>query len=228
VGADRARAELDVARAQIARIKAVIARKTIRAPFRARIGISDVHPGQYLEAGALLTTLQGVDSAAHVDFTVPQQLAHWLTVGETVEVLAGPGQAAVPAEVLALDARVDPATRNTTIRARVADAGAVPPPGASVRVHVPAGAPLKTVGVPINALRKGPAGDHVFVIASGKDGKSRAQMRRVQIAASLGDEVLVQSGLSAGDQVAASGSFKLRDGVLVAVDRANGLASAAH
>ena len=61
--------------AQIARIKAVINRKMIRAPFRARIGISDVHPGQYLNEGTLLTTLQGVDDSAYVDFAVAQQVA---------------------------------------------------------------------------------------------------------------------------------------------------------
>jgi membrane fusion protein (multidrug efflux system) len=33
----------------------------------------------------------------------------------------------------------------------------------------------------------------------------------------LGDEIVIYAGLSAGEQVAASGSFKLRDGVLVAV-----------
>src|SRR4029079_12022068 len=57
---DRAHADLDVALAQIARTKAIIARKVVRAPFRARIGISDVHPGQYLNEGTQLTTLQGV------------------------------------------------------------------------------------------------------------------------------------------------------------------------
>ena len=67
---DRARAERDVALAQIARTKAVIARKTIRAPFRARVGLADLHPGQYLNEGTQLTTLQGVDDAVHVDFTV--------------------------------------------------------------------------------------------------------------------------------------------------------------
>src|SRR5262249_32453769 len=37
---DRAREELDVAQAQIARTQAIIARKTIRAPFRSRAGIT--------------------------------------------------------------------------------------------------------------------------------------------------------------------------------------------
>jgi membrane fusion protein (multidrug efflux system) len=57
---DRARADLDVALAQIARTKAIIARKTIRAPFHARVGMADLHPGQYLNEGTELTTLQGI------------------------------------------------------------------------------------------------------------------------------------------------------------------------
>ena len=69
---DRAMAQRDVALAQIARTQAIIERKTIRAPFRARVGLSDVHPGQYLNEGTVLTTLQGVDAAADVDFTVAQ------------------------------------------------------------------------------------------------------------------------------------------------------------
>jgi membrane fusion protein, multidrug efflux system len=69
---DTARAQYDVAAAQIARTRAVIARKTIRAPFRARVGISDVHEGQYLNEGTTLTTLQGVDDSIYVDFTVAQ------------------------------------------------------------------------------------------------------------------------------------------------------------
>src|SRR6188508_48587 len=105
---DRARADLDVARAQITRTKAIIARKTIRAPFRARVGIADVHPGQYLNEGTLLTTLQGIDDAAHVDFTVAQQVAADLQVGEAVEVLAAGDSPTVMAKIVALDARVDP------------------------------------------------------------------------------------------------------------------------
>lgn len=222
---DRARAELDVAKAQIERIKAIIARKTIRAPFRARVGISDVHPGQYLVEGTLLTTLQGVDAGAHVDFTVPQQVAQSLREGETVEVLSAADQVPIPARILALDSRVDPVTRNAMVRAKIDAANKVPAPGASVRVRVPVGESLTAVSIPVSALRKGPGGDHVFVIGADKEGKIRAQMKWVQTGASLGDEVLILSGLSPGDQVAAGGSFKLRESVLVAVADTNAGAS---
>lgn len=214
---DRARADLDVARAQIARTKAIIARKTIRAPFRARVGIADVHPGQYLNEGTQLTTLQGIDEAAHVDFTVAQQVAANLREGERVEVFAASGSSAIAATIVALDARIDPTTRNAMVRARVEGAGNAPSPGSSVRVRVPVGSPRKAVAIPVSALRKGPGGDQVFVIAPDKDGRARAHVQQVESGAMLGDEVVIHAGLTTGQQVAASGSFKLREATLIAI-----------
>ncbi len=213
---DRALAERDVALAQIARIKAVIARKTIRAPFRARVGLADVHPGQYLDQGTLLTTLQGVADAAHVDFQVAQQVAEGLRVGHSVDVFTG-DQSPTPAKIVAIDARIDPSTRNAMVRARIEGAANAPAPGASVRVQVPVGPSRTLVAIPVSALRKGPDGDHVFVIGPDGNGKNRAHLRPVESGEVLGDEVLIRAGLSAGEQVAASGSFKLNDAALVAI-----------
>ena len=214
---DNARAERDVALAQIARTKAIIARKTIRAPFRARIGISDVHVGQFLETGTLLTTLQGVDAAANVDFSVAQSVAAALRVGQPIQVFGASDAAPIIAHIAAVDARVDPSTRNAAVRARIDDARLAPAPGASVRVQVPVGPQRLAVVVPASALRKGPDGDHVFVIATDKDGKTRAQSRKVITGPALGDDIVILDGISAGDRVAASGSFKLREAALVAV-----------
>ena len=136
---DQVRAQRDVAVAQIARLRAVIAKKTIRAPFRAQVGLADVHPGQYLNEGVELTTLQGVSDEVHVDFAVAQSVAAGIRVGSTVEVSTGDGAAPMPASVVAIDARVDPTTRNATIRARLAGGANAPAPGASVRVLVPVG-----------------------------------------------------------------------------------------
>lgn len=213
---DRARADLDVARAQITRTKAIIARKTIRAPFRALVGIADVHPGQYLNEGTLLTTLQGIDDAAHVDFTVAQQVAADLRAGELVEVSAGTS-APVTAKIVALDSRIDPATRNAVVRARIEGTVHMPSPGSSVRVRVPVGTPRKAVAVPVSALRKGPQGDQVFVITQDKDGRARAHVQQVESGAMFGDEIVIHAGLAAGEQVAASGSFKLREAALVSI-----------
>jgi len=214
---DNARAERDVALAQVARTRAVIARKTIRAPFRARVGMADVHLGQFLETGTLLTTLQGVDGAVHVDFPVAQSVAASMRKGETVHIVAGTPGPELAARIVAIDARVDPATRNATVRAELPNLALLPAPGSSVRVEVPLGPSRDAVVVPVSALRKGPGGDHVFVLGPTKDGKLRAQLRLVKSGPVVGDEIVIVDGLSAGERVATSGSFKLRDAALVAV-----------
>ena len=214
---DQARAARDVAQAQMARTRAIIARKTIRAPFRARVGIADIHPGQYLNEGTELTTLQGVSDAVHVDFTVAQRVAAGLEVGDQVSVVPANEATPIAARIVAIDARVDPTTRNASVRARIEDADRVPGPGASVRVLVPSGPAGTAVAVPVSALRKGPGGDHVFVVAADSTGKDRAHVRPVRSGPVVGDEVLILEGLEPGEQVATSGSFKLREAVLVAV-----------
>jgi membrane fusion protein (multidrug efflux system) len=217
---DQARADRDVALAQIARTNAIIARKMIRAPFRAQVGLSDVHPGQYLVEGTQLTTLQGVADSAYVEFTVPQRVATGLKVGDRVEVLASTEASPATARIAALDARVDSTTRNAMVRATIAGGPGAPAPGASVRVVVPVGPPAMAVVVPASALRKGPGGDHVFIVAPDSAGRTRAHLRQVESGPMLGDEVVILRGLRPGEQVAASGSFKLREGVLVAVSGA--------
>ena len=216
---DRARAQRDVAQAEIARVKAIIARKTIRAPFRAHVGISDVHVGQYLSEGTVLTTLQGVGEALHVDFTVSQETAAQLRAGDALSVVAGDGAAPVVARVSAIDAKVDPTTRNAIVRATISGGKDAPAPGASVRVAVPVGPARPAVAIPVSALRKGPSGDHVFVVQADSSGKPRAHVRQVQSGTVLGDEVLIYSGLKPGEQVAVSGSFKLREAVLVVLNK---------
>jgi membrane fusion protein (multidrug efflux system) len=214
---DRARAERDVAKAEIARIRAIIERKTIRAPFRARVGIADVHPGQYLSEGTVLTTLQSVAEATHVDFTVAQNVAAALEVGDSVDITTDNDAALTRAVIVAIDARVDPATRNSLVRARVSEDLPIAGPGSSVRVRIPVGSAEQVVAVPVSAVRKGPDGDHVFVLTPDDKGSTRAHLRPVQTGEVVGDSILILGGLTAGDQVASSGSFKLREGVLVSL-----------
>ena len=71
---DRATAELHQSDAQLGEIKAVIQRKTIRAPFSGVLGIRQVNLGQYLAGGDALVTLQSLNPI-YVNFGVPQQSA---------------------------------------------------------------------------------------------------------------------------------------------------------
>lgn len=209
---DRARAERDKASANVARTRALIERKIVRAPFEARVGMVDLHIGQYLDPGTEITTLQGVDDAIHVDFSVTQETAALLAVGAQIDVAFGGHEQ--KATIVAIDARVESETRSTIVRALL-KGPLLPQPGSSLRVRVPVEEPHDVVVVPASALRRSPGGDTVFVLQKGDDGVLRARTRRVQAGTVLGDEVVVRDGLTAGELVAASGSFKLYEGVLV-------------
>ena len=110
-----------------------------------------MHPGQYLTDGTVLTTLQSVDDAVNVDFAVAQNVAAGLHRGETVAVFAGGSDTPIPAKIVAVDSRIDPATRNAMVRARMTSGPRAPAPGASVRVVVPVGPSSKAVVIPVSA-----------------------------------------------------------------------------
>jgi membrane fusion protein (multidrug efflux system) len=212
---DQAKAQRDVTLAQVERLKAIIAKKIIRAPFRARVGLADIHVGQYLNEGVLLTTLQGVSDAVNVDFSVPQSVAAGLALGSDVEVATADGATPIAARIVAVDAKVDPTTRNAMVRARISGTKDLPSPGASVHVRVPLGMTSEAVGIPATALRKGPGGDHVWVLTADEGGTLRAHERAVSSGPLVGDTVLILKGLKPGEQVAAAGSFKLREAARV-------------
>ncbi len=65
-------ADLQNKRAQAAAQAARWRRRSLRAPFAGRLGITTVNPGQYLNTGDKVVTLQALDPV-YVDFRLPQQ-----------------------------------------------------------------------------------------------------------------------------------------------------------
>lgn len=212
---DRAREEHAAATARAQNLAVIVDKKRIKAPFRARIGITDWQPGAYLDAGTPIVKLQGVDDDAYVDFSLPQDMTAIVRTGTHVT-LSGPAVAGgtVTAEIVAEDNSADDRSRAIRFRAVAKGFGQTLRPGTFVDVTATVSEPKPTVLVPLAALRRSPNGQHVFVLAE-EDGKLRARMRPVTTGAIEGDDIAVHDGLAAGELIAASGSFKLREGLLV-------------
>lgn len=215
---DRAREEFAAANARARNLEAVVDKKRIVAPFRARVGITDLQPGAYLDAGTRIGTLQGVDADAYVDFSLPQDNAAAIRPGVTVT-LASPGLpgGSAAAKIVAEENSVDGSNRAVEFRAAASSLGDTLRPGTFVDVVAITSAPRPAVMVPLASVRRSPNGQHVFVIVD-DDGKLRARQRAVQTGPVQGDEIAIENGLAAGELIAASGSFKLRDGLLVQTD----------
>ncbi len=218
--ADRARwlAEVDQAGARVAQVEARLAKLTIAAPFRARAGLRSVHEGQYLAEGADVVALQELTDTIYLDFAIPQEYAPRVTAGTAVMAtgeLLGPDPVRI--EVVAADATVNNTTRNLRVRAVVDNRRGTLVPGMFVQVRVPIEAPSSYVVVPSMAVRRAAYGNSVFVIEPDEKGVTRAHQRFVTLGRTLEEDVIVLEGLRVGERIAGAGSFKLRDGAMVMV-----------
>jgi membrane fusion protein (multidrug efflux system) len=217
---DRAAAEAKQAEATAGEIRAAIERKTIRAPFSGVLGIRQVDLGQYLAPGAQIVPLQALDPI-YVNFGVPQQHVGRIKRGTHVDVTLENGVVAAAGAVSAIDAVVDPATRNVQVQATVRNAGGRLRPGMFVHAQVGFGSGPTVLALPASAINYAPYGDSVFVVRTLKGEKGTYQgvvQRFVKVGATRGDQVAVLSGIEPGDQVVTSGVFKLRTGAPVQIN----------
>jgi len=215
-------ADLKIKRAQVDQQAALVAKKAIRAPFSGRLGITTVQPGQYINPGDKIVTLQELDSLL-VDFYLPQQQLSRLALGQSVtlttDAYAGRGFAG---KITAIDPRVDPATRNVQVEARVANSRRELLPGMFATVEVATGAPLQQLTLPANAISFNPYGATAYVVerTDSTDGKPvlKAQQRFVTTGETRGDQVAVLDGVKAGEEVVTSGQLKLKNGSTVVIN----------
>jgi membrane fusion protein (multidrug efflux system) len=217
-------ADLKNKRAQVASQQATIEKKTIRAPFSGRLGITLVNPGQYLNPGDKIVTLQTIDPI-FVDFFVPQQDVSAIALGQTVNVRtdAFPG-VEFPAKVSAIDPKVDTTTRNVQVEALVSNSKGQLLPGMFARADVDSGDKHHYVTLPQTAITYNPYGATVFV---GKDSGIKDEKGNVKLAAqqifvttgpTRGDQVAILKGIEAGDEVVTSGQLKLKNGTVLIID----------
>ena len=214
-------ADLKNKRAQAAAQAALVAKKTLRAPFAGRLGITTVNPGQYLNTGDKVVTLQAVDPV-YVDFKLPQQQLALITNGQavnlTTDAFAGVKFAG---KITAIDPRVDAGTRNFQAEATIPNPERRLMPGMFARVAVLAGDIKRYVTLPQTSITYNPYGATVFLAQKKPGGSDKdliAQQSFVTLGPTRGDQVAVLRGVKEGDLVVTSGQLKLNNGTPVIIN----------
>ena len=238
--------DLKAKRAQVEQQAALVAKKSIRAPFAGRLGISALNPGQYVNAGDKLVTLQTLDPI-YVDVTLPQQQLAGLAVGQAANLAvdAFAGQA-FSGKINAISPKVDAATRNVQVQATVSNPKQQLLPGMFATVKIDIGGAREQLTLPSTAVTYNPYGSTVFVVktadafkaatapAAGASGAAPtapaananapsgdqlvAQQVFVETGPTRGDQIAIVKGLEAGQVVVSSGQNKLKNGTPVKVD----------
>jgi membrane fusion protein, multidrug efflux system len=220
--ADSTNAQLDQALADVAALKAQIAKKEVRAPFSGRVGIRQINVGQFVARGAPLMPLQKLDTV-FVNFNVPQREMQVLKVGQDVQIAvdAFPDKQ-FAAKVTAINTQVDMATRNISVQATMDNPGEVLRSGMFVRVEVALPANGMQIAVPATAIAYASYGNSVYIVEKikGEDGAEYlgARQQFVKLGATRGDLVVIAEGVKSGEEVVTGGVFKLRNGAHVQIN----------
>lgn len=220
---DQAKATLDQTDADIAKVRAQIDYKVIRAPFSGELGVRSVNLGQYVGPGTKLVGLEALDKL-FANLTVPEQRLAVLRVGQSVNVTVDAFKNRTFAgRVSTIDPRLDQANRTVLIQATIDNPDLALRPGMFVDAQIGLGATDKVVTVPKTAIDYSLYGDSVYVVvpiekgANGKPGFI-AEQRTVQVGDQRGGRIAILKGVSANDKVVIAGQIKLRDGLPVIID----------
>ena len=224
------KAELDAAESKfkqkegaVDNMRAMVAKKEVRAPFDGQLGIRQVNVGQMINAGQQVVQLISLDPV-YVDFSLPEQYLPHLGKGLEVHVRTAPlPDHEFKGKLTAVNSMVDSVTRNVTAQATLENPDHALRPGMYAKVEVILPEKQKALVIPGSAVSYAPYGDSVYVIEKKKDPKSgkESQVLRqafVRIGEARGDFVSVTQGLKAGDTIVSTGVFKLRNGMTVTIN----------
>jgi membrane fusion protein, multidrug efflux system len=219
---DQNQAQLDEIRAQIAKTKAIIEQKLIRAPFAGRLGVRQIELGQYLSPGAPIVTLTELKHL-YVNFTLPSTERAAVKLGQKVNVTADafPGRA-FTATIATVEPQIRADTRSMVVQATLANPDEALLPGMFVNAAVVLPPEPDRVVLPETAVDYTLYGDSVYAIRQdGTDASGKPVLKAfrtpVKTGARWGNKVAILSGLDPGAQVVAAGQIKLQDGVAVIV-----------
>ncbi len=199
---------------------------TISAPISGLVGSTEMRVGSLVDRSqTLLATISNLDSI-YVTYSVSERTyLEWVKrhPGETV----GGGEAARAIEfhvVLANDSlyphpgtfdiadrTIDPMTGTLRVRVKLPNPDEVLRPGQFVRVRYAARENPDAIMIPQRAVQEIQGKRSVYL--AGSDGK--AEFRNVVIGEQVGNDIIIEQGVSAGDTVIVDGVQKIRPGAAV-------------
>ena len=195
---------------RVKRTEALLDLTLIRAPFEGRLGLRRVELGDYVKKGQ---DLIGVLNPAliRVDFSVPQNYLKEIFIGQEVALRCD----ALPditllAHVYATEAAVDVENRALRVRAHVKDPPKELIPGIFCQGLLVLADARQVLMVPQTAVSYSVSGSFVYKVVDGKAVKAPVRIGRRK-----GNQVVIVSGLKAGELVVSEGRVKVGDGSLV-------------
>lgn len=192
----------------------------IVAPIDGRTGIRQIDVGNLIhqnDANPLVTIAQ-LDPIV-VFFTLPEdnigEVGRHMSEGPlTVEAFSRDGKTVLGrGRVALIDNQINQSTGTIRIKAVFDNPKRALWPNQFVKARLLLTTRRDVLVVPASAIQRGPQGTFVFLISR----EQKAELRPVEVDASVGDLALIASGVAPGEQVVADGQYHLAPGARVSV-----------
>lgn len=209
----------DNARLELQNAELALQRRTISSPIGGRVGLFQVSPGNAVSAQSIVTTIEDTEHIL-ISFWVPERYASSVGVGMPVETaaVALPGET-LAGEIVAVDNRIDPASRTLKVQAQIPNATGRLRPGMSFSVSMEFDGEVFPTVDPLS-IQWSSDGAYVWKYVEGQ-----VQRLPVDIIQRNSDGVLVQGDLAEGDEVVTQGVQQLSDGAAVRLLDEGGIAT---
>jgi len=175
------------------------------------------------EAGQVVTAGTPVFRLAHdgprdAVFAVSESMVMQLQKGQLMQAVVAQGGPTLQGRVREIAGSADPLTRTFAVKLAL-DAGEKLPLGATVNVLAKGlqGSQAAVIKVPTSALRQEGQGTAVWVL---DESKMTVALQPVQVATADGNEVVIASGLQAGQRIVTAGVHVLTPGQKVSLYKA--------
>lgn len=201
---DIASADLKSLQAQTELIRAQLAKTTIRAPFTGTIGLRAISAGEYLSPETVVARLVNTNPLK-ITFSVPEKYSAQVKINTELTFTVAGSTKKYLAVVYAIEPAIEAATRTLQLRARAENPDGELRPGAFANVELPLSVIEDALLVPTEAVVPIQDGKKVFVARNGK-----AKEVKVQTATRREKDILITSGLQAGDTVLTTGVMSLK------------------
>jgi membrane fusion protein (multidrug efflux system) len=202
---DIASADFRSAQAQTQLIQAQIAKTTVRAPFSGKIGLRSISKGTYVTSTTIIAKLVNTNQVK-ITFSIPEKYATKMKVNSPLSFTVSGSKEIYTAKIYAIEPEIEVATRTLKMRAVAQNSEGKLIPGTFANIALPLEKINDALLVPTEALIPIQNGKKVFIAINGK-----AKEVIVETGARTDKNVLVISGLKAGDTVLTNGVMTLKD-----------------
>lgn len=200
-----------IALAEIELIRTQISKTEIYAPFSGQIGLRQISPGGFISSSTLVARLQQTDPVK-VDFAIPEKYRGKVQKGTLIKFRVEGNDSSFRGHIYAIEPKIDPATRNVSLRAVCPNAKGILVPGSFAKVDIVLDNIQNAMVIPSEAIIPMMNGEKIFVCRNGK-----ASSQIIQTGIRTEREVEVTEGLKPGDTLITTGLLQLREGAGVKI-----------